>query len=190
MQKQILAIDIDDTLSHFVEKWLNEFKWWKNYSPNKEDCVDWDITQFIKPEDRDFIYWIIADKNISKKIFGECKPQENAKDVIEWLQNYFDIWLVTSTHYNNFATKVEWVKRYFPNIETNKICVLSDKTLFKADWIIDDKYSTIAQFKHGILFTQPWNLKYDYPTRVNNWLEIKQYFQRLINLKIIKEEVA
>jgi 5'(3')-deoxyribonucleotidase len=187
MNRPVLAIDIDDTLSFFWESWMNQFQILKGYKPNKEDCIEWDITKYIKPEDKDFVYSIISDKLHSNIIFKSCTPHENSSEVTEWLQNYFDIWLVTATHYNNFPSKVEWVKRYYPHIDPHKICVLSDKSLFKADWIIDDKYSTVCQFKHGVLFHQPWNSKYEHNPRVHNWLEIKQYFQRLINLGIIKE---
>ncbi|MFA5300952.1 MAG: hypothetical protein WC389_22395, partial [Lutibacter sp.] len=72
----------------------------------------------------------------------------------------------------------------------NRYCVHPNKTLFKADWIIDDNYNNKKTFKHGILYSRNWNLKYSHNSRVNNWFEVKAYIQRLINLGIIKSEVA
>lgn len=193
MNKPVLACDYDDVISRSMESWLSEFNFQTNENVTKDMLLEWDIHKFIKPEHKEYIYWLLEDQTKSNMIYKSAKPYENAVEVTQWLQEYFDIWIVTSAYPNNLAPKSAWLQRYFPHIPTRQICVINDKPLLlKADWIIDDKLATVKHFKHGLLFNQNWNLKYDYPKekRFDNWLQIQSYFQRLINLGILKKEVA
>ena len=82
--------------------------------------------------------------------------------------------------------KVNWIKKYLPNIKTENIIFINDKSLIDLDYLIDDGPHNIQSFsplKEGIIYDMPYNryLEYDafqkWP-RVKNWLEIKELFEK------------
>jgi 5'(3')-deoxyribonucleotidase len=69
-----------------------------------------------------------------------------------------DIYLATATHPNNFAWKVEWLKRYFPFIHPARIIRIVHKGLLKCDVMIDDSLGNLMESScHRIAIDYPWN---------------------------------
>ncbi len=59
---------------------------------------------------------------------------------------------------------------------------IGDKSLLKGEYMFDDRYDNVAGFSgEGCLLTRPWNEKYSWNWRVNNWTEyISQMKERIL----------
>jgi 5'(3')-deoxyribonucleotidase len=190
MNKPKIIVDVDDSLSKdFCSNWIN----WHNEQTGEkikiEQLTDWDITQFVKSEYKRRIYEYLEEPVSANIIFKTCTPMEDSIEVTKWLQQYFDLLVVSASHPMNAPYKFQWLQRYYPHIPVKNINFWQDKTLLTSvsDWIIEDNYKNASKFKYGLLITRSWNKKYQYDKRFNTWLEIKNYIQRLINLGHIKE---
>jgi 5'(3')-deoxyribonucleotidase len=182
-KKPIISCDMDDTLSKdFCQKWLEYYAFDSGHKLTVDMVQEWDLTKYVLPEYKNKIYDYLKNKQISNVIFKSCTPSDNAQEVTKWLQEHFELYIVTATNPYNLPSKAAWLERYFPHISLDRLVVLSSKNLFSADYLIDDRWTTIRDFPgKGILYTQNWNKSAKPKTRVNNWLDIKSYFEQIIS---------
>jgi 5'(3')-deoxyribonucleotidase len=76
--------------------------------------------------------------------------------------------------------KSEWLDKYFPFIGWQYRVLCGYKYIIDADYLIDDHTFNLKTFKgQGILFTSPHNVHENGYPRVNNWAEVKAYFDPL-----------
>jgi hypothetical protein len=69
--------------------------------------------------------------------------------------------------------KIDWLTDYGYTRSKEEIFFAADKSLIRADVLVDDKPQTVAEFPgHAILFSRPWNLAFDWPWRANNWDDV------------------
>ncbi|WP_310499565.1 5' nucleotidase, NT5C type [Paenibacillus qinlingensis] len=77
----------------------------------------------------------------------------------------------------SFTSKYEWLKEHFHFLNERNFVFCGDKSIVKADYLIDDTPKHFERFDgQGILFTNPYNIYETKYFRVNNWHEVKEYF--------------
>jgi 5'-nucleotidase len=164
-----IAIDIDDTISEFVENWLRIYN--KDFNDNlkKEDILDWNISQFVKPEAKGTIYNYIN----KPRVFRTAKPIKNALPIInKFREKAKRIIYVTAN--DGAGAKLPWLFKYGFIHTSEDFVVAYDKSLIRADILIDDRPENVMSFKGwGILLTQPWNQNIDYEGRVFDWQDLE-----------------
>jgi 5'(3')-deoxyribonucleotidase len=104
---------------------------------------------------------------------------EGSQEVIKELNNYYEIFITTAAmeHPTSFCAKYDWLKEHFPFLSDLNFVFCGKKSIINADYLIDDNPRHFEHFKgQGILFTAPHNLKNTSYIRVNNWIEIKDFF--------------
>ena len=73
--------------------------------------------------------------------------------------------------------QVPLAQRHFPFIPHTHIVFCGDKSILRADYLIDDNPRQLEAFTGtGILYDAPHNVNLTGYTRVRNWLEIEQLF--------------
>jgi 5'(3')-deoxyribonucleotidase len=73
--------------------------------------------------------------------------------------------------------KYDWMKENFSFISWHNIVFCGDKSIIKADYMIDDRLKNLKNFEgKAIVFTAPHNLRDEYEpfTRANNWKEVEK----------------
>ncbi|WP_281243753.1 5' nucleotidase, NT5C type [Fontibacillus panacisegetis] len=84
-------------------------------------------------------------------------------------------------HPSSFHAKFEWLTEHFSFIPQVNYFFCGDKSIIKADYMIDDSSRHFRRFQgQGLLFTAPHNIYESGYIRMNNWYEIRKYF---INVK-------
>jgi 5'(3')-deoxyribonucleotidase len=79
---------------------------------------------------------------------------------------------VTSATIGCAGRKYVWLKDHGYIDKLEDYVEAKDKYLINYDYIIDDNYANIEHSnKRNLLFSAPWNLKYNYPRRINSWKE-------------------
>jgi 5'-nucleotidase len=175
--KRTLGIDLDDTLNNLCEVWIERYN--KDYNDNITSFNDWDCTKCVKQECGEKIYDYLSEP----QFFYNTNIKENAFEVINFLLEYFDIYIVTAYRSKTCLDKTNWIKKHLPNINPENIIFCNNKGLLNLDFLIDDAAHNIKAFKQqAIVYNHPHNLSLgdndgfnDY-IRVNNWLEIKELF--------------
>jgi 5'(3')-deoxyribonucleotidase len=180
-----IGIDLDDVLNSLVDYWLVKYN--KKYKDNLkiQDIKSWNIASYTKPECDEKIFDLLKPKHTFRKL----DIQPNAYEVTKWLSERFELHIITAYHPEMCLDKTIWVQNNLPHIDVKNIIFCNNKGLVKTDFLIDDRIKNLDDFKgESICYAKPWNeeilLRNDldlkwYP-RLNSWLEIKEYFERVL----------
>jgi 5'-nucleotidase len=167
----LIGIDVDDTVLRLVGEngicgtWLSLYNTEFNDNLKPEDITDWDISLFVKPEARQAIY----DYLNYPDIFYAAEPVEGALEAINYLKNLgHRIVYITVTNLEN--VKSNWlIEHKFMENMTNFAC-LYDKSLILCDFLLDDNFTNVQNFKgQGVLLTRSWNKKFVPKVRCDTW---------------------
>lgn len=111
--------------------------------------------------------------------FVDLPLMERSQMVIERLTKKHEVFVTSAAmdHPNSFPAKYVWLKKHFPFIPDKNIVFCGDKSIIRADFMVDDSVPNLEVFSgQGIVFTAPHNVfNTDFP-RVNGWLEVADYF--------------
>lgn len=177
----IVAVDFDGVVGNLVKEWL------RRYNQDYDDCIDW-VTH--------------DDWNIQNKVKEECgakiwdylhvpdlyeyvDPIDNAIEGITAIKaRGHRVIYVTATNKYQQGSKFNWLVRN-GLLETkygtysHDYVEVSDKSLIRADMLIDDHEGNLRNFKGlGVLFTQPYNSHVVQYFR-GNWQDILTHFDEL-----------
>ena len=164
-----IAVDVDDVVLDLMPKWLEHYNLDFNDNLKPKQITDWDITKFVKPEAKDKIYNYIH----NKEVFEESKQVTSAWAGLSYIRLMkHRVIFVTANNPQN--VKYNWLFENGLINRTEDFVVAKDKSLIFADYMIDDSYDNVKSFcgERAWLMNKPWNMKYDWNYRVNNWSEI------------------
>jgi 5'(3')-deoxyribonucleotidase len=166
----LTIIDIDDTICNTVPVWIRKYNRKYNDKLKISQIQDWNLAKYTVPECGDKIYDILEQGNLYKFV----KQIPYALEGITKLRSLgANIIYATGGSPKASVHKYEWLKENgFFHGNDHYIQTVS-KHLIKGDLMIDDNYSNIIKFQgYGLLFNQPWNLKYTYGNRTDGWKSI------------------
>lgn len=170
-----IGIDLDCTLNNLIDEWISRYN--ADYNDNLAMPTKWDFSDKVKPECGKKIYEYLHEPGF----FYNLNIQKDATEVLKWLYDNYDVYIVTAYTSDVCHDKTEWVKKYLPFFDVEKILFCNKKGLLNIDYLIDDGPHNIKDFKQvGIIYDYPYNQDLDplkYPNRVHNWAEIKKFFQ-------------
>ena len=189
-KKPILLIDMDDTLTDLLNPWLDYLN--KKYNLNKtdSDVTDWDISIAFKKEIENGIMTIedIYRPLYDNKLYNRVFPIPYAFENLKKLNNDYEIFICTATHFNIASYKFNNVLlKYFPFIKSDQIITTTRKDLIRGDILIDDSYKNIISFPgYRIMLKQPHNknriinIRNNEKIRIaNDWNEIYYYVKEI-----------
>ena len=171
-----IIVDVDGTTLNLMQVLLDIYN--VDYGDNLtvEDCIEWEFSNYVKPEAKDKINQYFEDPSLYLKI----KPIPNAVEGIKLLK-LLGHRVVFCTHSTIGASGVKYKKLVELGLidDQNDYIECKDKSLVNGDYLIDDGFHNIKAFKSGIgiLLTQPWNSKEDYKPRMKDWKEIVNVFR-------------
>ena len=179
MRKSIM-VDMDEVITEGGLLYLiNDFLG-ANYT--KEDIKEY-YMQDLVPDKRAFFDYFIKHNQ-----YDYCKLLPDVREVLKYLQDYYDIYIGTSYIIKeilqecgiNLVHKHNYLYEKLPFISPENYIFISNKALLNCDVKIDDKLSNLENAKIKLLFTAYHNKDLDDAylkslgvIRVNNWLEIK-----------------
>jgi 5'-nucleotidase len=174
MKRKSIAIDLDSTLNTLDQDWIDAIN--KEYGTTLKvsDMKSWDPNTW-KPEGCENVFECFK----TPGWFDSLGVQPQAREVVHWLSQHYDLYIATAYHPNACVDKTNWVKRHFPMIDDQHIIFINPKHLLNTDYLIDDGPHNVEAFKQtGVLVDAPWNqhLGDKYP-RLYDWNDIRGYFQ-------------
>jgi len=171
----IVKIDVDGVLRNFTESVHNVFVQEKFVPPDMKmpNVRTWGFHKYYKKYlDKEKFYYIVFDSGYSKGIFQTANMYKGAFGFMTALRT-LKYTIVISTHNNtsNSASTLIWLGnhniRYDYYVSSDGL----DKNLILPDNVlIDDKFDNVRPT--DILFTRPWNKRYEHPNRCDNYNEV------------------
>ena len=115
----------------------------------------------------------------AEDFFADLDVMPDAPRVLAELQRHYEIFIASAAMEvpSSFNPKYTWLERHFPFIPHTHIVFCGDKSILRADYLIDDNPRQLEAFQGtGILYDAPHNINVTGYTRVHNWLEIESLF--------------
>jgi 5'-nucleotidase len=170
-----ICVDMDevmaDTLSEHLRRYNQEFD--EEVTPG--DLAGKGLWE-VAPLDRQKQLRAFLD---AEDFFEDLPLIPDAQPVLQDLSGRFEIFIATQamTVPNSLGPKYRWLQRHFPFIPPTNYVFCGNKSILRADYLIDDLPRNLQRFEgQGLLYTAPHNLTATGFTRVNNWLEVAGYF--------------
>ena len=180
MKKKIM-IDMDDVIVsggflYLINKFLN-----KNY---KEEDFNNFYMQDILPDKKSFYEFFLQ-----HNLYDYCEIKEDAKEIIEELSKYYEIYICTSYIFKEIVDesgiilkyKYDYLLKNFSFLNPYNYIFTGNKNIVKTDIKIDDRIENLDNADLKLLFTAYHNkniteeeLKNKNIIRVDNWRDIKK----------------
>ncbi len=144
------------TTADLEGKWL-----WEVVSPDRHEVLD----ACMRSED----------------FFEAMAVMPDSQRVIDRLHTRYEVFIATAAMEvpTSFQQKFRWLERHFPFIPASHIVFCGDKSILRADFLIDDNPRQLKRFAgEGILYTSPHNAGVKGYRRVNDWLDVERMFLR------------
>jgi 5'(3')-deoxyribonucleotidase len=118
----------------------------------------------------------------SEDFFEDLPIMPDAQQVLRELASRFEVFVATQAMSvpTSFAAKYRWLQRHFPFLPPTHYVYCGDKSILRADYLIDDLPRNLARFEGtGLLYTASHNLGQSGYTRLDSWRAVHTYFARL-----------
>ena len=167
----VIGIDVDSVIANLGEEWLRRYNLDYNDSLTSDKITKWETHSFVKKECGLKIYDYLKDPTL----YDNVNPIEGSLEIIHQLKkDGHRVIYITTTPIETPGVKFNWLvkHRYLNKDELHNYFEARDKSLIRADILLDDNGETVKNFRHGISFCydQPWNRHYDFGWyRVFNW---------------------
>ena len=151
----ILCFDIDNIINNLAEKTIEFYNSRNNKNIQMSNITSYNFYDCLSREDADGIVNLFKEKSL----WYSLKPLEGSQYGLKQLLNKgHKIYFATATDPVNFEWKTEWLNQYFPFIHSDNVIRIMDKSLLKADVIIDDCLDNlINNFAERVVLDYPWN---------------------------------
>ena len=172
---QRICVDMDEVIADAVAEHLLRYN--RDYADTitKEDLQGrwiWDVVAADRhPRLDEYLR--------SDDFFDVLDVMPDAQRVLAALQQRYEVFIATAAMEvpTSFNAKYRWLGRHFPFIPPTHIVFCGDKSILRADFLIDDNPRQLRRFAgQGILYHAPHNINVQGFRRVRDWLEIESLF--------------
>ena len=160
-----IAVDMDEVIADTVAEHLIRYNRDYNGNITKEDLHGkwiWDVVSIDRhPRLEEYLR--------SDDFFDVLDVIPDAQRVLKSLQQHFEVFIASAAMEvpTSFNAKYRWLARHFPTIPATNIVFCGDKSILRADYLIDDNPRQLRRFKReerrslrvrtGILYDAPHN---------------------------------
>jgi 5'(3')-deoxyribonucleotidase len=172
---QRICVDMDEVMADTLAEHLRRYNQAFDEDVTTEDLAGkglWEIT----PLDRQAQLRAFLD---AEDFFEVLDVIPDSQPVLKDLSTRFEIFIATQAMAvpNSLGPKYRWLQRHFPFIPPTHYVFCGNKSILRADFLIDDQPRNLLRFEgQGLLYTAPHNLAATGFVRVNNWREVAEYF--------------
>ena len=170
-----ICVDMDEVMADTLAEHIRRYNQTFDEEVTPDDLVGkglWEIT----PLDRQGQLRAFLD---AEDFFEDLAIMPGAQEVLQQLVALFEIFIATQAMSvpNSLGPKYRWLQRHFPFIPLTNYVFCGNKSILRADYLIDDLPKNLLRFQgQGLLYSAPHNLTAIGFVRVNNWEEVAQYF--------------
>jgi 5'-nucleotidase len=176
---QRICVDMDEVMADTLSEHLRRYNQAFDEALRPEDLAGKGIWQST-PLDRQQQLRAFLD---AEDFFEDLPLMEDAQPVLSDLSSRFEIFIATQAMVvpSSLGPKFRWLQRHFPFIAPTHYVFCGDKSILRADYLIDDLPKNLLHFEgQGLLFTAPHNVTATDFVRVNHWREVAEYFAKVV----------
>ena len=174
MNRKRIALDMDEVIADVIPAFLDLYEAQLGIRLDKEAYWGKKIYQLPGAS-------MVRDALFDKGFFADLPLIEGSREGVEWLNQHFEVFIVSAAmeFRNSLEDKFDWLQRHFPFLHWKNFVFCGDKSIIQADYMIDDHPFNLAAFEgKGLLFTAPHNIGENRFERVNDWTEVRAFFER------------
>jgi 5'(3')-deoxyribonucleotidase len=115
----------------------------------------------------------------AEDFFEDLPLMPDSQQVLKDLSARFEIYIATQAMAvpNSLGPKYRWLQRHFSFIPPTHYVFCGNKSILRADYLIDDLPRNLQRFEgQGLLYSAPHNLTATGFVRMNNWQDVGDYF--------------
>lgn len=174
LRKKTIAVDVDWVLAKLLDKWLRTYNAIFNDNLVPDDITTWNLVEHVKEEAKPFALNIFD----IHKFYRDLEVVSDSQRVLEKLSETYEIIIVTDPYTRmSYKSKHDWLEENFPFIPKKNYVFTGNKSIVKADYLIDDGVHNLESFSGTpILYDSPYSQKEDRFYRVKNWQDIEHVF--------------
>lgn len=170
-----LCIDMDETIADAATEYLGRYNRDHGTSISKADLTGRSIYEVVHADHRESIraYFDTDDFFVDLPVIAESQR------VIALLAEKYEVFIASAAMEfpNSFTPKYRWLERHFPFLDPMKFVFCGDKSILRADYLIDDSAYHFKNFQgEGILFSAPHNQGVQGFRRVADWRDVEKLF--------------
>jgi len=170
-----ICVDMDEVMADAVAEHLLRYNRDYEDSITKDDLRGKFIWDVVSPRHHPRLEEYLR----SDDFFEVLEVMPDAQRVLQALQSSYEVFIATAAMEvpTSFNAKYRWLGRHFPFISPAQIVYCGDKSILRADYLIDDNPRQLERFAgEGILYDAPHNAMVLGYRRVRSWLEVEGLF--------------
>ena len=170
-----ICVDMDEVMADTLAEHLRRYNQAFDEEVKVDDLVGkglWEIT----PLDRQLQLRAFLD---AEDFFEDLPLMPDSQQVLKDLSARFEIYIATQAMAvpNSLGPKYRWLQRHFSFIPPTHYVFCGNKSILRADYLIDDLPRNLQRFEgQGLLYSAPHNLTATGFVRMNNWQDVADYF--------------
>ena len=170
-----ICVDMDEVMADTLAEHLRRYNQTFDEDVTTDDLAGkglWEIT----PADRQEQLRAFLD---AEDFFEVLAVMPGAQEVLKMLSERFEIFIATQamTVPNSLGPKYRWLQRHFSFIPPTNYVFCGNKSILRADYLIDDLPRNLLRFEgKGLLYTAPHNIMATGFERVDTWQQVADYF--------------
>lgn len=172
---QRIAVDMDEVIADALGELLVRYNRDNGTALTKEAIAGKWLWQALPPGGQQQI-----DAYLQENAFFEDLPvMPDSQRILRECSKRYEIFIATAAMAfpNSFGPKYRWLRRHFPFLDPHHFVFCGDKSILRADYLIDDMPYHLASFGgEGVLFTAPHNVNETRFQRANTWQDIAEIF--------------
>ncbi len=116
---------------------------------------------------------------VTEDFFGDLEVMPDSQQVVAELMEHYEVFVTTAAMEvpTSFAAKFRWLEEHFPFIPASNVVFCGDKSIVRADYLIDDNARHFENFAgQGVLYSAPHNAGVEGYPRVESWRDVRGMF--------------
>jgi 5'(3')-deoxyribonucleotidase len=170
-----IAIDMDEVLADTLAEHTTRYNRDHNEAITKADLEGKWLWEIVSTDRQERLEGYLR----SEDFFEDLEVMNDSQHIVKELAQRYEVFIATAAMEfpNSFGPKFRWLRQHFPFLMPTQFVFCGDKSILKADYLIDDQPLQFRRFSgEGILFTAPHNLNVTGYRRVDNWQQVGQLF--------------
>jgi 5'-nucleotidase len=170
-----ICVDMDEVMADTLAEHLRRYNQAFDEDITLEELAGKGLWEFA-PMDRQQQVRAFLD---AEDFFEDLPLMPGAQPVLKELSARFEIFIATQAMAvpNSLGPKYRWLQRHFSFVPPSHYVFCGDKSILRADYLIDDQPRNLERFEgQGLLYSAPHNLAVTGFARVENWQAVVQFF--------------
>lgn len=172
-----IIIDMDEVLAGYNAKVLRILEEETGHKVDKKDIEGGFLSQNLSADHLKFVSAL----PYRPGFFRDLEVLPHSQEVVNELNEGYELFIVTASvkYPYSFKDKHEWLHEHFPFLDQENLVFSNKKNIIQTDYMIDDHPRNLETCTgKPLIFTAYHNIHEDRFQRVNNWLEVRNFFSK------------